>query len=66
MTVMMLQSNPIKVIDTPDRSEAWLVKDGNLHALLLSCPIDMKCDMQAFIDTVQKEAEQEESDGAKR
>jgi hypothetical protein len=64
MTLMMLQSNPVKVIDTSDRSEAWLVKDGNLHALLLSCPIDRKGDMQAFIDTVQKS--EQESDGAKR
>lgn len=49
ITAMMLQTNDVQIIDTDVRSEAWIVKNGNLHALMLSCPLDKRQDMEKVI-----------------
>jgi hypothetical protein len=46
---MMLQTNDVQIIDTDVRSEAWIVKNGNPHALMLSCPLDKRQDMEKVI-----------------
>jgi hypothetical protein len=54
-TVITIQTNEIKVIDTTERSEAWMVKGGNLHSLLLSCPLDKRSEMEKIISEIQSE-----------
>ena len=49
ITAMMLQTNDVQIIDTDVRSEAWIVKNGNPHALMLSCPLDKRQDMEKVI-----------------
>ena len=49
LTVLMIQSNQVKIIETTEQVEAWMVKNGNLHALLLSCDHEHKSDMQNTI-----------------
>jgi hypothetical protein len=49
MTAMMIQGGDIQVIDTSERSEAWLFKDKCPHALLLSCPLDKREEMEQVI-----------------
>jgi hypothetical protein len=49
LTAMMLQTNEVTIIDTDVRSEAWIVKNGKPHALMLSCPFDKRQDMEKAI-----------------
>lgn len=49
ITAMMLQTNDVTIIDTHVRSEAWIVKNGKRHALMLSCPLDKRQDMEKVI-----------------
>ncbi len=49
VTAIMLQTNDVQIIDTDVRSEAWIVKNGNPHALMLSCPLDKRQDMEKVI-----------------
>ena len=51
-TVMAIQANDIKIIDTPERCEAWMMHGVHLHALLLSCPLDKRAELEQFIDDV--------------
>lgn len=45
ITYMMIQANEVRIIDTPERTECWTVKNGELHALMLSCPLDKRPEM---------------------
>lgn len=49
LTVMMIQGNDVGYIDTPQRSEAWMMREGHPHALLLSCPLDKRPEMEKVI-----------------
>lgn len=57
LTVMMIKSNEVKIINTPERSEAWMIKEGRPHALLLSCPHNKQGEMEQFIADVKSEKE---------
>lgn len=57
MTVWMIQANEVEVIDKADRSEAWLIKAGAPHALLLSCPHEKRHEMEQFIRELKAEAQ---------
>ena len=49
LTAMMLQTNDVTIIDTAVRSEVWIVKNGNPHTLMVSCPLDKRQDMEKVI-----------------
>ena len=53
LTAMMIQANPVRIIDNAERSEAWLVKDDQPHAMLCSCLIAERDKMQEMIDELQ-------------
>ena len=55
-TVMAIQANDVEVVDAIDRSEAWLMKEGYPHALLLSCPLDKRAEMETVIANIKAEA----------
>ena len=55
-TVMAIQGNDVAVIDTPERSEAWMVKGGRPHALLLSCPLEKRAVMERVLADLKAEA----------
>lgn len=54
-TVLAIQGNEIQVVDTLERSEAWMVKNGHPHALLLSCPLDKRSEMEGVISELKAE-----------
>lgn len=54
LTAMMVATNEVKVIETSERVECWLVKDGDLHALLLSCPLGKRADMDSSIASIKE------------
>jgi hypothetical protein len=49
ITAMMIQSNETTIIETPERLECWTVKDGHPHALMLSCPLDKRAELEHVI-----------------
>ena len=49
LTAWTIQYNEVEVIETSERCECWLIKDGRPHALLLSCPLDKRADMDDAI-----------------
>lgn len=52
LTCWMIQSNPVQIIETPERCEAWIEKDGVPHALVLSCPLDRRPDLEKAIQEI--------------
>ncbi len=58
LTVMMIQTNEVAYIDTRERSELWLLREGEPHALLVSCPLDKKHEMEQFVADVKAEVSQ--------
>lgn len=56
ITVLMLQGNDVQVVDTADRTEAWILHAGKPHALMLSCPHDKRPELEQFIAGVKAEA----------
>lgn len=61
-TVWMIQGNDVRILQTPNRWETWLVKEGSFHALLLSCPLDKREEMATFVRETKKEVGQEWED----
>ena len=59
ITVWMIQGNEVKILETPVRWEAWLIKENAPHALLLSCPLDKLEELEQFIKDVKLEVGQE-------
>ena len=64
-TVMMIQSNEIMYLDTEERSEAWISKYGRPHALLLSCALDKRPEMENVIAKLKSEAALSDTSEAK-
>ena len=60
ITAMMIQANDVRVIETPERVEAWTVKDDNLHALMLSCDFCDKEKLEDLIDELKSETKSPE------
>jgi len=57
-TAMAIQANKIEVVNTGlvgERSEAWLMKNGQPHALLLSCSINDRPEMESLIEKLKAE-----------
>jgi hypothetical protein len=53
ITYLMLQSNAVLFINTSDRSECWITKDGTTpHALMLSCSLDKRQEMEKVVADV--------------
>jgi hypothetical protein len=50
--VMMIQGNETKIIENGDLLEVWTVKDGNLHALMVSCNKDQRESLNAWLEQV--------------
>lgn len=48
-TCLAIQSNPVRIIETPERWEAWIERNGIPHALVLSCSIDRKADLEKAV-----------------
>lgn len=59
---MAIIANDVEVIDAIDRSEAWLMKEGYPHALLLSCPLDKRAEMETVIANIKAEANAQEKE----
>lgn len=55
-TCLAIQGNETSIVDTPERTECWLMKEGHPHALLLSCPLEKKAEMQQFVAEIKAEA----------
>ena len=55
ITAWMIQANDVTFIDTPERSECWITKGGQPHALMLSCPLDKRAEMEAIVAAVKAE-----------
>lgn len=54
ITAWMIQANDVEIVDTPERCEAWTVKDGSLHALMLSCPLDKRHELVEAISLIKE------------
>lgn len=54
ITCLMILTNEVQVFDTDQRSEAWLMHEGRKHALLLSCPLDKRAEMEAIIAEIKQ------------
>jgi len=55
LTAWMIQGNDLRFINVGDRAEMWSVKDGCMHARLLSCPIDRDVEMINYVLTLRRE-----------
>ena len=51
---MMIQGNEVEFIDTLERSECWSVKNGVRHALMLSCPLDKRPEMEKLVKEIKE------------
>jgi hypothetical protein len=49
ITAWMIQSNDVQIIDKHDRTECWTIRDGSPHALMLSCQLDKRHEMEEFV-----------------
>ncbi len=58
LTYLTICTNEVQFIDTPQRSECWIVKDGRPHALQLSCPLDKRKEMEELIASWKVEYEE--------
>lgn len=56
ITVWMIQANEVQIVETSERCEAWTVKDGTLHALMLSCPLDKRKELEKVIKDIKDSA----------
>lgn len=52
LTAMMIQSNEVAFRDTPERSECWILHDGKPHALVLSCPLDKRVELETVVQEI--------------
>lgn len=55
MTAWTIQANDVQIVDTPERSECWILKNGAPHALMLSCPLDKRNEMEALVKELKEE-----------
>lgn len=55
LTAMMIQGNDVEFRDTLERSECWIVKNGIPHALMLSCPLDKRAEMEKIVANLKAE-----------
>lgn len=61
ITVMMIQSNEVVYIDTPERSECWICHEpGVPHALMLSCPHADRPKMEQFVAEIKSQVDSEQ------
>lgn len=59
ITYWMLQGNDVIFVDTAERSECWITHSGVPHALILSCPLDKRKEMEQFVADIKSKPEQE-------
>lgn len=55
ITAWMIQTNEVVYVETPERSECWIVKDGQLHALMLSCPHEDREKMEQYVNELKQQ-----------
>ena len=55
ITAMMIHSNDGEIVETPERLEYWIIKEGRRHALMLSCPLDKRAELEDAITQFKKE-----------
>lgn len=51
-TCLAIRANEVKILETPDRWEAWICRDGTPHALVLSCPKENKADLEKAVQDI--------------
>lgn len=49
ITALMIQGNDVQIFDTPERVEAWILHDGEPHALVLSCAHEHRAGLENLI-----------------
>lgn len=64
ITYMMIQSNDVEIVETTERCEAWMMKEGHPHALMLSCPLDKRKELEDVIKQIKDEAKPTEPKGS--
>ncbi len=52
ITLMMIKTNDIEIFDTDERSEAWIMKNGARHALILSCVLHNRSRLEDYIKDI--------------
>ncbi len=57
LTILKIQANEVEIVDTSERTEAWMMKDGHPHCLLLSCPHVNKPELEALIAKIKAEVD---------
>jgi len=50
--VAMIHANPVEILETPERFEAWTMKENLPHALMLSCDLNHKKDLEEAIASI--------------
>ena len=55
LTVMMIQANETRIVENGERLEVWTVKNGNLHALMVSCDKDKRNELDEWLEAVKKD-----------
>ena len=54
ITALMIQANEVQIVDTADRTEAWILHDGRPPALMLSCPIEHKAQLEKTVAEIKR------------
>ena len=49
LTALMINGNDVEFVDTPERSECWIKHGDAPHALVLSCPLDRRQEMERAV-----------------
>lgn len=57
LTAAMIESNEVRLVENTaeNRWECWTVKDGELHALMLSAPLDKKQQLEDCVAKLKAE-----------
>jgi hypothetical protein len=55
LTAITVATNETRIIQTPIRHECWLIRNGQPHALLLSCPLDKLADLEKAIESLKRD-----------
>jgi hypothetical protein len=57
LTYWMIQGNDVLFIDTPERSECWICHEpGVPHAIVLSCPLEKRTEMERAVAEIKAQA----------
>lgn len=51
-TALAIQTNETEVVETVERCELWTKKEGVPHALVLSCPLDKRTDLERVVQEI--------------